>query len=43
MDEVKNRDGWWYSKWIGIMYGRVPVGLIGFPIFLAVLISTYGV
>jgi len=20
--------GWWYSRWIGVMYGNVPVGII---------------
>lgn len=20
--------GWWYSRWIGVMYGKIPVGVI---------------
>jgi hypothetical protein len=25
---MKNEAGWHYSMWTGIMYGRVPVGII---------------
>ncbi len=28
--------GWWYSRWIGVMYGNIPVGVIAVAIIAVI-------
>lgn len=36
---MSDKEGFWFSPWIGIMYGKIPVGLIvvggGFVVYQA--------
>jgi hypothetical protein len=33
--------GWWYSRWIGVMYGKVPVGIIAAALILVIWAVTH--
>jgi hypothetical protein len=37
MIDEDNRWRWSYSKWVGVMYGPIPIGLIiGIPLLIAI-------